>query len=80
MTMLRVLAASMLFPCLLLARVPREPAAGPPVAQGADEKAVLATIDALFANDAFNDRLRAIAHTRSRNAPARPADEPPRRS
>ena len=38
------------------------------------------SIDALFANDAFNDRLRAIAHTRSRNAPARPADEPPRRS
>ena len=50
MTNLRVLAASILLPCLLSAQVPSERAAGPPVAQNADEKAVLATIDALFAS------------------------------
>jgi putative lumazine-binding protein len=46
--MRRVLAASILLPCLVLAH-PTEPAAGPSVTQGADEKAVLATIDRLFA-------------------------------
>ena len=49
MAMLRALAASILLPCLVSARIPPEPAAGPPVAQAADEKGVLATIDALFA-------------------------------
>src|SRR5690242_2164619 len=48
--MLRVLAASILLPCFLSASVRTGPAAGPPLAQGADEKAVLATIDALFAS------------------------------
>jgi 4-alpha-glucanotransferase len=44
------------------------------------------SIEALFADDSFNDRLRAIARRRAhepgdaRTAPARPADEPPRRS
>jgi hypothetical protein len=46
-TMLRMLAVSIL---VLAARVPPGPAAGSPVAQGPDEKAVLATIDALFAS------------------------------
>src|SRR6478736_9395448 len=45
--MLRMLAVSIL---VLSARVPPGPAAGSPVAQGPDEKAVLATIDALFAS------------------------------
>jgi hypothetical protein len=49
-TILRVLAVSILLPCFLSARVPPEPAAGPPTAQSADEKAVLATIDSLFAS------------------------------
>jgi len=47
--MRRLLAASILLPCLVSAEIPPELATGPPVAQGADEKAVLATIDALFA-------------------------------
>jgi ketosteroid isomerase-like protein len=48
--MIRVLAASIfLLPCPVSARMPPAPAAGPLVAQGADEKAVRATIDALFA-------------------------------
>ena len=50
MTMLRALAAFILLPYLPLAQVPPERVEGPHVAQAADEKAVLATIDALFAS------------------------------
>jgi hypothetical protein len=46
---IRVLAASILLPCFVPAPIPPESAAGAPVAQASDEKAVLATIDALFA-------------------------------
>ena len=50
--MLRVLAASILLSCLVSAWAPIAPtsAAGPAFAQGGDEKAVLAIIDALFAS------------------------------
>jgi Putative lumazine-binding len=47
--MLRFVAASILLPCLVSARIPSELAAGLRVSQSAEEKAVLATIDALFA-------------------------------
>jgi len=46
--MLRVLAAVILLPCLVSARFPQGQVAAP-VGQAAEEKAVLATIDALFA-------------------------------